>query len=228
MRKVSLFFGFVCFLLTPFPPPLFPHSFSSFLASSRKTKTTLYRLNLEAQARYAARAAELKALGGLAPARASALSRLALKTVVKVGVSFFQRRENLKEKNWNAAAVAPLRRLASPFLRVQVLRTRTRDSRELACALKRDIKGLLLRQFATRKKKGSPRNHHDENSQRHQIRQQEAHGQPVVAVEFSPDPATSNLFATVGKNQVRQAVVVVVVVIDWTRAISSSTSRRAD
>lgn len=31
---------------------------------------------------------------------------------------------------------------------------------------------------------------------------QEAHGQPVVAVEFSPDPATSNLFATVGKNQV--------------------------
>jgi len=33
---------------------------------------------------------------------------------------------------------------------------------------------------------------------------QEAHGQPVVAVEFSPDPATSNLFATVGRNQVRR------------------------
>ena len=46
-------------------------------------------MNLEAQARYAARAAELKALGGLAPARAAALSRLALKTVVKVGVFFF-------------------------------------------------------------------------------------------------------------------------------------------
>ena len=26
----------------------------------------------------------------------------------------------------------------------------------------------------------------------------------MVAVEFSPDPATSNLFATVGKNQVRE------------------------
>ena len=41
--------------------------------------------------------------------------------------------------------------------------------------------------------------------------QQEAHGQPVVAVEFSPDPATSNLFATVGKNQVREKATVVVV-----------------
>jgi len=45
-------------------------------------------MNLEAQARYARRAAELKALGGLGPARASALSRLALKTVVKVGFGF--------------------------------------------------------------------------------------------------------------------------------------------
>ena len=41
--------------------------------------------------------------------------------------------------------------------------------------------------------------------------QQEAHGQPVVAVEFSPDSATSNLFATVGKNQVREKATVVVV-----------------
>lgn len=41
-------------------------------------------MNLEAQARYAARAAEVKALGGLPQARASSLSRLALKTVVKV------------------------------------------------------------------------------------------------------------------------------------------------
>ena len=59
-------------------------------------------MNLEAQARYAARAAELKALGGLAPARASALSRLALKTVVKVGSVFFEK----ERERWRLEKIA--------------------------------------------------------------------------------------------------------------------------
>ena len=33
---------------------------------------------------------------------------------------------------------------------------------------------------------------------------QEAHAQPVLAVEYSPDDATSNLFATVGGDQVSE------------------------
>ena len=32
---------------------------------------------------------------------------------------------------------------------------------------------------------------------------QEAHAQPVLAIEYSPDEATANLFATVGGDQVR-------------------------
>ena len=70
-------------------------------------------MNLEAQARYAARAAELKALGGLAPARAAALSRLALKTVVKVSFFFFFSKE-LREKERSESSSSCR---ASPSLR---------------------------------------------------------------------------------------------------------------
>ena len=86
------FFSFFFFILPLLSLSLFflslsllSLSFSLFRLPREKTKKLhLHQMNLEAQARYAARAAELKALGGLAPARASALSRLALKTVVKV------------------------------------------------------------------------------------------------------------------------------------------------
>ena len=65
-------------------------------------------MNLEAQARYAARAAELKALGGLSPARASALSRLALKTVVKVRPFFFLlERRDLRGKESRRSRLLP-------------------------------------------------------------------------------------------------------------------------
>jgi hypothetical protein len=67
-------------------------------------------MNLEAQARYAARAAELKALGGLGPARASALSRLALKTVVKVRPFFFLlERRDLRGKESRRSRLLPWR-----------------------------------------------------------------------------------------------------------------------
>lgn len=98
-------------------------------------------MNLEAQARYAARAAELKALGGLAPARASALSRLALKTVVKVGLVFF-----LNRKRERLVKIASCVRAFSPTLQpvhACVQLTRSTDRSQPCCR----IAALLELQF---------------------------------------------------------------------------------
>lgn len=117
-------------------------------------------MNLEAQARYAARAAEFKALGGLAPARASALSRLALKTVVKVVFFFSKEREEEKLQS----AVAPLR-CSSPalffasncFVRGPKI---IPSSFALSNATSEAFYSANLR--LEKKKKAHHRNHHDE------------------------------------------------------------------